>query len=120
MNSSLSNYLRSHRQKAHLTQGEVAFLLGAKHGTTTTRHEEYLRAPSLNTALKYSAVFRLDPRILFAGRFERMESEVIERAKALLETLPETPDHPDSPKRDFLYRLAFNPDVYYQPCEDDF
>lgn len=114
MNKPLLNYLRSYRQKAHLTQGEVAFLLGVTHGSTTTRHEEYLRAPSLDTALKYCAVFSVDARELFAGRYEAREESVRRQAEKLLHRLGENA----SPrKRAFLETLTHNPDVHYVPCD---
>ena len=87
MNKPLHNYLRSYRQKASLTQDELAFLLGGSHGSTITRHEEYLRVPSLTTALRYAAVYREDPRVLFAGRYAEEEKRVRTRATILLERI---------------------------------
>ena len=114
---SLPNYLRSFRQKAHLTQEDIAFLHGLKHGTTITRHEESLRDPSLAAVLRYSAIYSADPRELFAGSFEREVAKVRERAMKLLARLPESPS--DAHKLDFLHRLAQTPDVYIVPLPCD-
>lgn len=114
---SLPNYLRSFRQKAHLTQEEVAFLLGGEHGTTVQRHEENVRLPQFDTALRYSVVFSADPRELFAGRFEEVEAGVRERAVVLLAQLGE--DGVDPLKLAFLRGLAASPDVHFVPCDGE-
>ena len=116
MNNPLLNYLRSYRQKAALTQDEVAFLMGGTHGSTITRHEEYLRVPSLSTALRYAAVYREDPRVLFAGRFAEEERSVRKRAETLLERIA---DEDPSPRQIFLHALSFDADSYYVPCQAD-
>jgi transcriptional regulator with XRE-family HTH domain len=114
---SLPNYLRSFRQKAHLTQEEVAFLLGGEHGTTVQRHEENVRVPHFDTLLRYSAVFSADPRELFAGRYEVLEAEVRARAAALLAQLGEAGVDPQ--KVLFLQMLASPADVHFVPCDDE-
>lgn len=116
--SSLPNYLRSYRLKASLTQDEVGFLLGGTHGSTITRHEEYHRIPSLPLALGYSAIYGIDPRVLFAGRYEAATREVRRRADRLLAGLADDQGE-ESRRSAFLYRLAHDPDSYLVPCEDD-
>ena len=114
MNKPLLNYLRSYRQKVALTQDEVAFLLGGSHGSTITRHEEYLRVPSLTTALRYAAVFSEDPRVLFAGRYAEENRKVKAQASKLLDRIT---DETPSPRQSFLYALSCDSDSYYVPCE---
>lgn len=116
MNNPLLNYLRSYRQKSALTQDEVAFLLGGSHGSTITRHEEYLRVPSLTTALRYSAVHREDPRILFAGRFKEEERLVKAQAQKLLNNLE---DEEISARKSFLNSLAYDSLSYLVPCDEN-
>lgn len=116
MKSSLTNYLRSYRQKAHLTQDEVAFLMGGTHGSTITRHEEYARTPTLQTALAYAAIYSEDPRTLFAGVFEERQRLCRKRAGALLERLSE---ERKTEIGGFLEALRGGSASYYVPCEGD-
>lgn len=84
MSVPLHNYLRTYRKRAHLSQDDVAFLLGGEVGTTVSRHEVGSRIPSLETALAYEAVLGAPIRELFAGKYTAAESLVRERAGALL------------------------------------
>jgi len=79
----LNNYLRSYRRRQHLTQDEVAFLLGGECGTKISRYERERRLPPLGTALAYEAILGVPIRELFAGRFEKVEREVRRRALLL-------------------------------------
>lgn len=108
------NYLRSYRQKAGLTQDEIAFLLGGSHGSTITRHEEHHRVPSLQTALRYSAVYREDPRTLFAGRYYDAKKFVSVRAEKLLKSMK---DGSSSPRVRFVQSLCYESDSYLVPCD---
>jgi transcriptional regulator with XRE-family HTH domain len=79
----LPNYLRSHRKRLALSQDEVAFLLGRVSGAKVCREERFMREPTLATALAYEAIFQMPTRELFAGLYEKVEGEVVERAKML-------------------------------------
>ena len=68
----------------NFSQAEVAFLLGLNSGTTVIRHEDNQRVPTLDAALGYAAVLRVDPRELFAGRYEAVAESARERARELL------------------------------------
>ena len=84
--ASLSNYLRSHRKRLALSQKEVASLLGVRGltwGTSVSRDENFIRVPSLETALKYEVVYGVPVRELFAGLYDKAEQEVAKRAKLL-------------------------------------
>ena len=84
--SSLSNYLRTHRRRLTLSQEEVAFLLGVNgesKGSKVSRDENLTREPSLQTALAYQVIYGTPVRELFAGLYEQVEREVMERAKIL-------------------------------------
>src|SRR5881628_703008 len=79
----LPNYLKTHRKRAGLSQDEVAFLLGCRSGAKVSRYERLARRPSLETAFAYEAVFGVPARELFAGVYEKVEREVVKRARVL-------------------------------------
>lgn len=70
-----------------LSQDEVAFLLGTESGTQISRHENFVRVPSLEMALAYEAIFQKPAREIFDGLYQRIEGEVVTRAKALAERI---------------------------------
>jgi len=114
MKESLPNYLRSYRQKSGLTQDEIAFLMGGTYGSTITRHEEYVRITTLETAFGYAAIYREDPRVLFAGLYEGRLRLVMRRADTLLAKLP---SDRGSQIGGFLQGLINDPDSYLVPCD---
>lgn len=79
----LPNYLRSNRKRLGLSQDEIAFLLGTDSGTKASRYEVFGRDPRLRTALAYEAIFQKPIRELFAGLYDEIEREVVDRAKQL-------------------------------------
>lgn len=82
----LPNYLRANRKRLALSQGDVAFLLGAQSGTKVCRYERFLREPSLETALAYEAIFKRTVSELFPGLYQKVEGEVAARARTLAES----------------------------------
>src|SRR5437867_3300702 len=56
--SRLTNYLRMYRKRAHLSQDEVAFLLGSRSGARVSRYERCRQTPNLRTLLAYEFLFR--------------------------------------------------------------
>lgn len=90
----LHNYLRTYRKRTGLSQDEVAFLLGCRHGTKVSRYERSTRQPVLETALAYEVVFGAPVNALFAGRFEEIKTVIRRRARVLarkLSTATRTP-----------------------------
>lgn len=85
--SRLPNYLRTHRKRAHLSQGEVAFLLGCHSGACICRHERFQQAPSLETLLAYELLFRTPIRTLFNGVHHEVSDDVRRRTNALARKL---------------------------------
>jgi len=84
--ASLSNYLLTHRKRLSLSQEEVGFLIGANgqsKGSKVSRDEQFVREPSLQTALAYEAIYGKPVRELFAGLYEEVEQNVAERARVL-------------------------------------
>jgi DNA-binding XRE family transcriptional regulator len=81
--SQLPNYLRAHRKRLALSQGEVAYLVGSHGGAKVCRDEKFVRQPSLETALAYAALYQVPVEELFGGLYRRMEQEVATRAKVM-------------------------------------
>lgn len=117
MSTPLPNYLRTFRRQAHLSQEELARLLGAMAGSSVLRHEDYQRMPILRTALRYAAVFRTDPREIFAGQYAKERRVVLKQAKLLLDELEVTPGN--AQKIAFLQVLVEDNELRYEPCEEE-
>lgn len=81
----LRNYLLSNRKRLGLSQADVAYLLNAKSGEKICRHERFLRAPSLATALAYEAIYKRTVSELFSGLYRQIEHTVASRAALLAE-----------------------------------
>ncbi len=116
MSSPLPNYIRSYRRKADLSQDDLARLLDGVAGTTVLRHEDYQRIPLLETALRYSAIFRSDPRELFAGSYAKESQIVAENARTLLREIESSSASPR--KTAFLKVLVDETELFYEPCEE--
>jgi transcriptional regulator with XRE-family HTH domain len=81
--SQLANYLLSNRKRLSLSQEEVAFLLGNMGGAQVSRHERFVREPTLETALALEVIFQRSASELFNGLYQKVEQEVMARAKTL-------------------------------------
>jgi len=79
----LHYYLRSYRRHAHLTQEELAYLLGAATGAKVSRYESGNRVPTLLTGLAYEAALGVPVSKLFRGSYEEIEAEVEKRRREL-------------------------------------
>ena len=78
-----SNYLRSERRRAALSQADIAELL--REGVRAiSRYERGRRLPPLKTALAYEAIYGMPAAELFAGTFDRIRKEVRRRARSLI------------------------------------
>jgi DNA-binding XRE family transcriptional regulator len=77
------NHIRRYRKRGALTQGDIAFLLGAACGTKVSRHERAKRPPSLQTALTYQAIFGVPVHELFPGDYSEARAAVQARANQL-------------------------------------
>lgn len=105
--SPLPNYLLSNRKRSALSQEDVAFLLGTRSGAKVSRHERFVREPSLKTALAYEAIYRRSASELFSGLYGQVEREVAARAKALVsKTGRLEPPRPSAQRRQTLAALA--------------
>ena len=103
----LPNYLKTYRKRAGLSQDEVAYLLGCRSGAKVSRYERLARRPSLETAFAYEALFGTSARELFAGVYEKVEREVVKRARVLAGKLNATqPERTVRRKLDRLKAMA--------------
>ena len=118
MSRSLPNYLRTFRRRAHLSQADVARLLGGTSGTKIARHETGGRLPTLETALAYAAIYGVDVRDLFAGHYEDQLADVIAQAEILRQMLSEVDgDELACRKDETLSQLVESPEPYLVPWE---
>jgi transcriptional regulator with XRE-family HTH domain len=99
--SQLQNYLVSNRKRLSLSQNEVAFLLGTQSGSKVSRYEQFATKPSLETALAFEVIYQRSASELFGGLYQKVEQEVIERAKALAERMDQ-----GNPKRQIFTNIA--------------
>ena len=83
LRTKLPNYLRTFRKRSYLSQDEITYLLGCRNGSKISRYERFSREPTLETVLKYRAVFRVPTHELFAGVFQKVEKQVSKRAHFL-------------------------------------
>jgi transcriptional regulator with XRE-family HTH domain len=83
----LTNYLRTFRKRSHLSQDEVAFLLGSGSGCKVSRYERFARVPNLQTAMAFEVVYGVPIKELFAGIFQKVESQTLRRARLLASRL---------------------------------
>lgn len=118
MARSLPNYLRTFRRRVHLSQADVARLLGGSSRTTVVRHETGARVPSLETALAYAAIYNVDVRDLFAGHYEDRIADVVAQAEVLRQMISEVDgDELTRRKAETLRQLLESPEPYLVPCE---
>ena len=79
----LTNYLRTYRKRAGLTQDDVAHLLGCHTAGQVSRYEHFRREPSLRVALAFEVIFNASARLIFRGDFKQVEQSVTLRAKRM-------------------------------------
>ena len=105
----LPNYLRKFRKSSALSQEEVTFLLGAHGSAKVCRHERFFHVPSLEVALAYQVIFQEPVSVLFPGMFQRVEAQVMARAKVLLSRhWKHLPAHRKNRKRQVLQGILKN------------
>lgn len=122
MTHPLPNYLRPLRRRTALSQTDVAHLLGHTSPTSVLRHEDGQRTPTLDTALAYAAILRVDVSSLFAGHYEDTERDVRRRARQML-TQSVAAGMPSTRERErvraYLAALIQNPNLHYVPWPED-
>ena len=91
--SKLPNYLRTHRKRDGLSQGDIAYLLGGHDSARVSRYEHSHGVPSFHVSVMLIVIFRIPIRDLFAGEYLKVEELVIDRARTLAARL--TTQHQD-------------------------
>lgn len=79
----LTNYLRPHRKRCGLSQGEVAFLLGCRSGSKVSAFERGVREPKLRTLLAFTLLYELPLEDLYAELFAQVRRELARRTRLL-------------------------------------
>jgi DNA-binding XRE family transcriptional regulator len=91
MKGSLSNYIRTHRLRAGLTQRELARIVDYRTKVSVSRHERVMALPPLLAALGYEVLFSVPVSELFAGMRDAVEQTVEERLTELEQELLRKP-----------------------------
>ena len=99
------NYVRAFRQQHGLSEGELAFLINRSQSTVTSiEYGDWV--PYLDAALALQVLFRMQPKELFPGGYEKVEDQVMRQAAALIERLERRTDPRSLAKLEFLEGLA--------------
>lgn len=99
------NHVRTFRQRHALTQSELGFLIGrSQSAVSSTEYGDSV--PTLDGSLALQVLFRLPPKELFPGCYERVEDRVMRRAAELIEKLEGETDRRSMAKLEFLENLA--------------
>ena len=85
--SKLPNYLRTYRRRLHLSQDDVAFLLGSKSGAQISRYERAQQAPTLRILLAYQFLLGTPIRELYGGVAQKSERDLKKRIRRLIQEL---------------------------------
>ena len=94
MKHRLPNYLRTYRKRAGFTQDDIAYLLGCRSGAKVSRYENFSRLPGIKTCFAYSVIFRVSQQELFAGEYQKVEKEVLMRARRMIKKYKGSEDDP--------------------------
>jgi len=106
MNTTIPNYLRTHRRRSGLSQVDVAFLLGLRSGQIVSRYERLDRTPSLETALACQVLFEALPHEIYPGLYTKVERITRRRVRALMTQIgKDSDDAAAAYKRDVLMRV---------------
>lgn len=91
MSRRLPNYLRTYRKRMGLTQFEVSFLMGRKGGSKLCRYENRRCVPNAYSLFALEVILGTPVEELFAGAYETVEGEIVERIRHLIRVLEEKP-----------------------------
>src|SRR6266481_1193227 len=96
------NHLLHYRKRMGLTQLQVAGLLGWKNIKAISKMESGTALPTMNTALKLSAIYRVPVEFLYHDLCLQLRSEIREKEAKVAsfgqqQMLPLILSHPDEP-----------------------
>lgn len=75
----LVNYVRVHRQRANLSQNELAQVLGYRDYDSVAKHERFKSLPPLLIAIGYEIIFQEPVTEIFAGLRYAVEQAIEQR-----------------------------------------
>jgi transcriptional regulator with XRE-family HTH domain len=96
------NYLRSHRLRWGLSQGELANLLGCKTAGVISRIEKKLRAPTLKIMIGCFVLFGTPAAELFPDISASVETDVMDRVWELYDKVQGDPSRKTKTKIELL------------------
>ncbi|HEX3663765.1 MAG TPA: helix-turn-helix transcriptional regulator [Rhizomicrobium sp.] len=105
MSSRIPNYVRSHRRRWHLSQRELAFLLGLSSQAVISQHESFSRLPQTKALIKYEVLFGEAISELFPKLRRQAELEIAGQARIILRRLEGRSDKIATRKRELLTNL---------------
>jgi transcriptional regulator with XRE-family HTH domain len=88
-----------------LSPEELAYLVNQRSPSAIAQYESGARVPTLESALALQVVFGVKPNDLFPALFDCIESDVMARAKELLEKLNGLTDRLSVAKRGLLEEM---------------
>lgn len=80
----LTNYLRTFRRAAGLTQKDIAYLLSLPTASQVSRIERSVQYPNLRTSFAYEIIFQAALRRLFSGLYVEVEKQALKRGRRLI------------------------------------
>lgn len=83
----LGNYLRARRRQWHLSQKELAFLLGYKHESIISRLERHERRVTFGTSRACSIIFGSGTEDIFPALSKEHDDRLLQRIQELRATL---------------------------------
>jgi len=83
----IPTFLKTYRKQTHLTQDELALLLGLGDGSQVSRLERNQCEPTLEMALACQVTFGALPHEVFPGIYDKVEGLVVNRAHVLSDSL---------------------------------
>lgn len=116
---SLDNYIEMHRKRVGLSYADLSHLVLLGHGHSVSRYENGVRLPNLETLLALEIVLGQPVAELYAGIRERVEDEVAERARILLEKVGDTSTKELALKLELLARLAHPDEPHIVPIWEE-
>ena len=88
--------LRKYRKSAHVSQRELAFLVGMRSQGVLSEIESGIKRPGTSTAISCELVFGVPMREVFPGLHTQVERDVLANARRLYAGLMEAGNRTDS------------------------
>ncbi len=115
LHGSLDNYIEMLRQRHGLSQSELAVLIGVEQRASVSQFERGIRQPNLETLLALQIVLGANAEDIFAGVAHDVRDRVTSKARALLESIDDTPSPENIAKYELLSRLVRPDDISIIP-----